>query len=366
MTGRTVWLAAALLALALVFRVSRVAASAAGGTRRVVVLAAPVALERALRTALMPWGMRVQRARASAPRDGVQAQTLARELGADALIWLALAPDEPRLWLYDSARGSLTSRAVPAQPLGETRSAALALSVKTRLLASRQGASGTPSDDGFSDGDGDPAPAALPPAPLPAATSPAPELDAQRADPAGASEPAPHVRLLLHAAVRYGATAPVSGVGRYGVEARWAPWARAGASRSVWLGARLDMGFDEKVERPWFSGAYSELGGGLAAGIGLRLDRRFEAGLQLGASLQSASLSGTIRADGLPARQTRLGASLHARPELGLSLGSFGIFVQPSLGVTLARQMFLVDAAETLETRPVWWQVGGGVRVDVD
>jgi hypothetical protein len=308
----------------------------------------------------------VRRTPASAPRDAEQARGLARGLHADALVWLTLTPGEPRLWLYEAASGSLTSRVVPAPPFGETRSAALALSVKTKLLAAQRGESGLGDDGGFDAADRAEGEAAEPLAAPTDASSPAPGLDAAPSNSAASGETAPHLRLLLHAAARYGATQPASGVGRYGVEARWAPWASAAASRTAWFGLRLDTGFDERIERPWFSGAYSELGAGVGGGVSLRLTRRWEAGLQLGASLQSASLSGTIRADGLPARQSRLGGSLHARPELALSLGSFGVFLQPSLGVTFARQLFLVDAAETLETSPVWWQVGGGVRVDVD
>jgi hypothetical protein len=362
MTGRTVTFAAR-LALGLALWVLPAAARPSASVRRVSTFEMPVGLERALRTALTPWGMRVERARASAPGAGEQPGTVARALRADALIWLAPGPSGPLLWLYDGDSGVLTARAVPAPPFDETRSAALALSVKTALLESRDPARGA--DPGGSDG-ADVAGSATPPAaPAVEPRSGRPELDTAL-DGRASPESAPHVRLLLHAAARHGATRPVGSVGRYGVEARWAPWASAGAPRTVWLGARLDTGFDTAIERPWFSGAYSELGGGVGAGMSWRLRHQLEAGLQLGASLQSATLSGTIRADGQPSHRSRLGASLQVRPELAVLLGSFGIFVQPSLGATFARQLFLVDAVETLETRPLWWQLGVGVRVDVD
>ena len=129
--------AVALLALA----VSALAAPASAATpargRRVVLLETPAALERALRTALMPWGMRVARsqtrARPRPPKSPEQARSLARRLRADALVWLAPALQRHELWLYDGSNGTLTTRSVPPPPFDETRAAALALSVKTEL-----------------------------------------------------------------------------------------------------------------------------------------------------------------------------------------------------------------------------------------
>lgn len=102
-----------------------------------VLLETPAPLERALRTALMPWGMQVarpqSRARPRPPTNPDQARSLARRLHADALVWLTPALPRHELWLYDGSSGTLTTRSVPRPPFDETRAAALALSVKTEL-----------------------------------------------------------------------------------------------------------------------------------------------------------------------------------------------------------------------------------------
>jgi len=391
--------AVALVALALSVCATSASAEAPSHSRRVVLLETPMALERALRTALMPWGMRVarsrERARSRAPRSPAQARTLARRLKADALVWLAPSLKRHELWLYDGSNGTLTTRSVPAPPFDETRAAALALSVKTELrkgtladatpVAVSEVAAKTVPAPG-KDAPPDPPPPEPAPSEPPRARDDSTERDAEpRPEPTESSAPAespeidapsfepttwipsdaPHWKLVLHAAARSGATTLGGTEGRYAVEGRWAPWASPEAPATFWLSARFDVGLPRSVETAAFSGEYSELDGGLGAGVSLRLSRWFEVGMQVGTALRAATISGAL-SDDTPAEQARRGLDLHLRPELELSLGSLGLLVQPGLGAAVIRQRYEADTAEVLETSAVWWQFGAGVRVALD
>ena len=304
---------------------ARAHASEPPHARRVVVLQVPAALDRALRTALVPWGMRVARpaagARPAPPRNVEQAQRLARQLRADALIWLAVSSRRHELWLYDRASDSLSARPVPAPPFDETRAAALALSVKTDLrtdTASAARGSDAGSDTAASNAArergaarsasaasapgkeaggsnaasasvdrpvsmGDDARVAEPGEPG-LVPSPRAELDAPGASAGSPGESASsRLRLLLHAAARVGARSLDGAEGRYAIEARWAPRARrADAAATLWLAARLDLGLPAAVDTPLFDGEYSELGGGVGVGANVHLVPWLELGLQLG------------------------------------------------------------------------------------
>jgi hypothetical protein len=397
--------AVALLALAVSALAAPAGAAAPARGRRVVLLETPAALERALRTALMPWGMRVARsqtrARPRPPKSPEQARSLARRLRADALVWLAPALQRHELWLYDGSNGTLTARSVPPPPFDETRAAALALSVKTELRkgtladavpAVSDVAAKTvppPGKDAAGEGaaavDAAPAPAAsegpppelapreragaAPPAPLPAARMPAPspEIDTGSSNwsPWPPSD-APSWKLLAHGSARLGATTLGGSEGRFALEGRWAPWADPAAPATLWLSVRVDAGLPRPVENDRFTGEYSELDGGLGLGVSTRLNRWFELGLQLGAGLRAGAVSGTFVADEVRSERTLLGLDLHVRPELELSVGALGLLLQPALGLSPLRQRYESEDVEVLETHAVWWQLGAGVCVALD
>jgi hypothetical protein len=403
--------AGALLALAASAWAAPASATAPERSRRVVLLETPAALERALRTALMPWGMRVARSQARArprpPKGAEQARSLARRLHADALVWLAPVRKQHELWLYDGTNGTLTTRSVPAPPFDETRAAALALSVKTELrkgtladaapavsdaaaksvpVAGKDAAGeDTPVKEAAASDAAPPAASAAPPpqlasrgaidatpsppsrAPRLRAPVPSPEVDTGSSDwtPWVPSD-APSWKLVLHGAARVGATTLGGTEGRYAVEGRWAPWADPSAPATLWLAGRVDLGLARPVENERFAGDYTEVGGGLGLGMSLPLNRWFELGMQLGAALRVGRVSGTFVADQAPGERTLLGLDLHIRPELELSLGTFGILLQPGLGVSPRRQRYESEEVEVLETHPVWWQLGAGVRVALD
>jgi len=392
--------AVALLALAGSVWAAPASGAAPVRSRRVVLLETPAGLERALRTALMPWGMRVARsqlrARPRPPKSPEQARTLARRLHADALVWLAPALKRHELWLYDGTNGTLTTRSVPRPPFDETRAAALALSVKTELrkgtladaapAVSDAAAKSVPAAvNDAAASDPAPTPAASeappaepasrdtidtatpPPAPRPRAPAPSPEVDTgstgwSRWDP----NDAPSWKLVLHGSARLGATTLGGTEGRYAVEGRWAPWADPSAPATLWLSARVDLGLARPVENARFAGDYSELGGALGLGLSTPLNRWFELGVQLGAALRVGTVSGTFVVDQEVSQKTLLGLDLHVRPELELSLGTLGVLLQPGLGVSPMRQRYESEEVEVLETHAIWWQLGAGVRVALD
>jgi hypothetical protein len=363
-------------------------------TRRVILMQPSPALERALRTALMPWGMRVARsqtrARSVTPRNREQARVLARQLRADALVWLSASSRQHQLWLYDNASGALTIRGVPAPPFDETRAAALALSVKTELRkgtladltppGSEPAAKRVVPDKPASAGEPNAATAAdastsaevAPPKPVAAPQAPlAGEADGPRRASSQWREPfeAPTLRLLLHAGARGGASSLGIIEGRYGVEGRWAPWANPTSLTTLWLGARFDLGLPQTIDTTLFRGEYSEIGAGLGVGASVHVTRWLDLGVQLGASVYTASMSGTLLPELREAEGTRrYGSLLYLRPEVELSLGTFGFVVQPALGAALARQRYedQLTGSEVMEMSPVWWQLGAAFRVDVD
>jgi hypothetical protein len=372
-------------------------------TRRVVLMQPSPALERALRTALMPWGMRVARPQSRArppatPQNSEQARLLAQSLRADALVWISATSRRHELWLYDNTSGSLTARGVPAPPFDETRAAALALSVKTELRKGTLADSAPPAGETAAKSVASEKPAetseVAPPADEPSASSDASALEASPPKSSEAPPPdialdtprravfepeepydAPSLRFLLHGGARLAASSLDGVEGRYGVEGRWTPWASPTAMSTLWFGARFDLGLPRTIATENFRGEYSEVGAGLGAGVSVHATRWLELGGQLGASVYTASMSGTLPLERQLAQDTRkYGAALHLRPEVDLSLGAVGIVIQPALGLALARQLYQVRRTledetrtdEVMEMSPLWWQLGGAFRVDVD
>ncbi len=335
-------------------------AQAATAPLRVLLLGTPAELERALRTALSPWGMHVDPADAedyeALPRSTTEAGALARRLDADALVWLSDGVGGPELWLYDVAKAESSARSVPTPPFGATLSAALALSVKTQLRTYETAAPGPASAPeaaatGASPENGDPPSVALD--------------NANPAPPVGDPPYPPNWQILIHAGARGAATTPAVTEFRYALEARWAPWRGSPGGPRLWFAARMDVGLAQAIVSPVFRGEYSELGGGVGVGVQQRLSQLFGVGVQLGASLYSASLSGTLLVNPLPAQQSHFGAALHLRPELELSLGPVGVLLQPALGASLRPHSYVDGENEVLETSRFWWLLGGGVRVNV-
>lgn len=384
-------------------------------TRRVVLLEGEPALERALSTALGPWGMALSRApdgvAEALPLGSEQAAALARRMRADALVWLELSARERKLWVYDGDSGVLSARDVPST-LDETRAAALALSVKTELrptgLESEDAADAEWStSSGAAPSESVAAESvvaqSVPPGMAPSGTNaasaasasvsaapqdqpsserseaheppraaerdvdaPPQSIDAPSARESASERLVPERRLslLAHAALRTGATSRTSVEQRYAAEMRWQ--LHAARQAEVWAGARLDLGPSEALATPVFSGSYSELGGGLELGAALHVTSWFAVGAHVAASLYAGTLSGTRAADAAEVGTTHFGYTLQLRPEMELSGGRMGLLIQPALAAAPFRQLYEVNGAPVLELHPVWWQLGAAVRVDLD
>jgi hypothetical protein len=335
------------------------ASSAALRTGRILLLDAPVELERALETALSPWGLLVEsvahaKPGSTLPGTALHASTMARELDASALIWLSSNTDGTALWLYEQASDTIVARPVPNQPMNESLAAALALSIKTWLRMSEPRAETE-------------APPSAPPVtstPIrldtPPVTDSAPVLDAPVADEAA------RARIIIYTAARRGA-APEPGVTelRYGLEVRASAWQSRASGTQLWLGLRLQGGTPSTASSDVFRGTYSELGAGVSAGISQRLASWVDLGLYASTIFSQASLYGTFLDDGSAAEQSRLTIAAQMGPELELSLGPLGIIVQPTLGALVRRRRYLDGDAELLETGRFWWMLGGGLRMNV-
>lgn len=330
--------------------------NAAQVTLGVLLLDPPLELERAVVTALSPWGVRVERVvrvrpGSTLPGTALDAGALARELNADALVWLSSNTDGAALWLYERANDTVVARPVPERPLDKALAAGLALSVKTWLRLS------------------DPSPKAEAPASAPAIASTSTRLAVQlpsgppQAPDAQPPDDAARMQLAVYAAGRRGALTPDVTEPRYGVELRASAWRSENSDTQLWLGVRFDSGEPTAVTRDTFRGIYSELGAGLSVAISQQLAGWLNLGFYSGITLYHASLSGTLLADGTAAERSRGRFAAQFGPEVELSLGPLGIVAQPGIGASFGSQRYAADRVEVLETSKVWWLIGGGLRV---
>ncbi len=331
---------------------------------RVVLLGAPDTLARALRTALRPWGMTLERSAGATPEPtlpgtALRAGELARELRAEVLVWISANADGAALWIYEASRDTVRARPFPDRPVDEALAAALALSVKTWLLSPSVEPELAPPavvDDTVPTSMATPAEA---PAPPPRTVAPG-DLEEPTPMPALSRS-----QLVAFTALRLGARQPKHGEPRHGVEVRAAPWLGAGGSTGLWLGARVEMGQPQPAQNALFRGTHYEWGGGLAIGVVQRLAPAFNVGLHVGAAFSRTSVYGTLLSDGTAAETSRWGAAALARPELEVSWGPAGLLLQTALGVPLRRERYTADQLEVLQTRSLWWMLGGAVRVNL-
>jgi len=337
-------------------------------TLRVCLLDAPRELERALRTALLPWGMEVEnvvrdKPVATLPGAAIYANALARELDADAVVWLSSSPEGAALWSYEVSSDSVMARRAPERRLDERLAAALALSVKTWLQhpALPSSVAGTSPTDAPRASES----AALPPAPADLAA----ELDRQSAQPPrirtdDAQADTARWQVVIHAAGRGGFERKVLET-RYALEARAAAWRSDAGLTRLWFGLRLETGEPRTVAGTAFRGTYSELGAGMSVGVSHRIGSLLNLGFQGGATLHDAAIYGTLLPDGAAAERSRLTTALRVGPEVELLLEPLGVIFQAALGASQRRLIYQVDGVEVLETSHVWWLLGGALRVGI-
>lgn len=327
----------------------------------VVLLAPPELLERAVRAALLPWGMRIESVVRDAPTPTLpgaawRAGALARELDAKALVWLSSNADGAALWVYEATKNTIVARPIPDAPLDRALAAALALSVKTWLRSSDQ----------------NPQAAASPVVETPVV--PAPVAPMARAAPAPAAHPnsdgpppsreAARWQIAIHAGARRGAFEQSSFEPRYGLELRMSPWQSGRATRWI-LAARVEIGAAQGVRNATFQGVYSELAAGASLGVAHRLAEPLTVAFHTGATLHRGSVWGTVLPNQIAVEGATLGAAAQLRPEAELSFGSIGILAQPMVGLSILGERYEFREVVVLETRPVWWMLGGALRAEL-
>ena len=333
----------------------------------VVLLDPPELLERALRAALSPWGMRI----ASVVRDpptptlpgaALHAGVLARELGAKALVWVSRHADGRALWIYEASEATITARPIPDTPLDRALAAALALSVKTWLRSSGERARELALVERPEAADPGVEVPIAPAAPVVRGGAARPAIETSEGV-APSREPA-RWQVAIHAAARSGAFEPTGVEPRFGVEVRASPWPSAGATRAL-LAARVELGAAQDVANSNFQGVHSELGGGASLGVAHRVVEPLRVAFHIGATFHRGSVWGTLLSDRSAAERAEWGVAAQIRPEAELSLGSIGIILQPTVGVSILGERYEADEQVLLETRLVWWMLGGAVRADL-
>ncbi|MEY4546827.1 MAG: hypothetical protein RL685_3022 [Pseudomonadota bacterium] len=244
----------------------------AQAARRVVLLDPSVSLARALQTALSPWGMKLQRSPhralepSSSPDGAVRARALAGELNARALVWLSSGAEGSALRMYEAATDTLRVRTFPARALDDALAAALALSVKTWLLAA-----GEPLAHGASEV------AAAPLAAPVLARASSQEPGGMRGEPADAAtafagaRAAASARILVAAGARAGALQDQGLDARYGIELRMAAWHSQAQATSLWLAAGLELAEPQALATAAFRGDHARRGVSLSSGVAQRI-----------------------------------------------------------------------------------------------
>lgn len=327
--------------------------------RDVVLLDPPRRLELALHAALTPWGRHVESVSRATPAPtlpgtALAAAALARELGAQAVVWLSTGADGSALWIYEVSKDTITARPIPTRPMNQAFAAALALTVKTWLRSAE------PTSELGAPELASAPPAVLSPRPASADASVSPGAPAPDIDTDGAAR----WQFLVHGAARRGAYRPTSVEPRFGVEVRVAPWSSEHGTTRLWIGVRGEVGNVQALGVESFRGVHSEWAGALSVGAAQWLSDAFGVALHVGAALRHGSLSGTLLANGRGVERRDLGVALQFRPEAELGLGSLGVVLQPSLGVSLDEVEYTAETIEVLETERVWWALGAAVRLN--
>ena len=200
------------------------------------------------------------------------------------------------------------------------------------------------------------APAAPPPRAAPPAVNPG-------RDGAPPGRDAARWQVVVHAAAR-GVFVQTAFEPRYGLELRVSPSQSVGATRTL-LAARVELGDAQSIDNATFQGVYSELGGGVSLGVAHHVAEPLVVAFHIGATLHRGSVRGTLLSDRRAAERAEWGAAAQLRPEAELSFGPVGVIFQPTVGVPIIGERYEADEQVLLETRPVWWMLGGALRAEL-
>ena len=358
-------------------------ASAAAATgNEVVLIDLSEELSCAITAALDPWRLRVVASRASnlgssMPSTSRTARRLAQRHRARMVVWLARDPAGFALWMYDAVHDRTVARPVPEPPFDEAIAAALALSVKTvvRMVGL------VPKNRG-------PAPVVDPTAPVsessrPVVESSGPVVESSEpvvessepvVESSGPVEPSderapvpaptPHkrhpaaIQLGAYAGVRFGPIDDISA--RYAAEGRWTP---AHSWPQLWLGFAVETGTPYQFQDPDFEGQIVDIGGEIASGLSHRLGPLLLVAVSGSFGLYVSRLSGAILPEDDSVEELRVNPVFYARPELSLDLGALMIYLQPSAGLWLRRQHYLVQGGSLLHTERFSQRIALGLQL---
>jgi len=319
-----------------------VALATAGGaeadepSQRVVMVAAPAALEAAVEAALAGWPIQVSSAPgepgATMPAAGERARAIGQSTGAGAVVWIASDGTGHAVWVLDVASGHVTARRLQQPPpWDDLAAAAVALTIKTLLRHSQV-------------------------VPVMERYGVEEARDQLRAEAAAARPAAPPVeresplRLETLVGARIRPTEAGDVELRLGAGLRWLP-PRFGGRAS--LMARIRSGPGIGLSEESFVGRYTDVESGLAVAARILARGRIALVPSAGASLHFTSIDGSIRTQGTRGRASRINPSLDGGVAIEMRVGELvRVSVGGELSYALRRQAYLVggDAVLTLPT----------------
>ncbi len=288
-------------------------------SHRVAAVDPDAQLTRALDVALSAWGASIVEVRSQAPGATMpiavdRARIMAREAGADVVVWVSSAEDGYALWIYDAASDHASARELDSPPPFDAATAAgVALAVKTLLRATVV----APPGERFG----------------------APETDG-----------AWTVGAFVGGSARLGTSLPIEG--RLGLHA--AVWP-APFSRRVGLSLDLETGSGSPVMAPTFSGRIADAAARLAVATRVPVGARLEGELSVGAAAHRVNLDGVVLDRPLHVSATRIDATIEPRLGVELVLLHGRLRLEPWFGLTLWTQWqrFFVHGSQVVDLAPV-------------
>lgn len=288
-------------------------------THRVAAVDPDTQLARALDVALSAWGASIVEVHREAPGATMpiavdRARIMARDAGADVVVWVSSAEDGYSLWIYDAASDHASARELDTPPPFDAATAAgVALAVKTLLRATVV----APPAERFG----------------------APETEGSWK--VGAS---------VGAAARLGASLPAEG--------------RLGLHASVWptslhhhwgLSLDFETGNGAPAETPTFSGRLTDAALRLGVGARVPVVAHVDAELSVGAAAHLVNLDGVVLDRASNVSETRVDGAVEPRLAVELVLLRGRLRLAPWFGLTLwpRWQRFLVRGSQVVDLAPV-------------
>jgi hypothetical protein len=291
-----------------VFLLCALRVSAQAGGASIVMVQPGEALERAARTALEPWGVKIvvvsgPNPGASAPRAIEVAQAMTAKQEVSAVIWLSEHEQRVALWIYDAASNQVIARPISSlPPFDEPVAAAIALSIKTLLRYSAT----APAAERFGAQSPDTGSVAPPVESGDATVTQDASREPEHRAVTNAAGPGDlpkyrHYEFEVSGGMRFLRTRPADYEPRLGLGLTWWP--------SVsWLGIRLagETGPGVAVSGASFQGRLVETQVLLSARLRGTLTEAWQVTLSLGGGVQLGLLDGSLLPEVQPTREVRV------------------------------------------------------------